>query len=632
MVMLSVLATAILSSSGVAAAAAAQTVDGTTPYTSAAQEFAVPVGILMAISYNETHWQATAGPSIDGGYGPMGLRTYVPVTVSGRDGGAVVSKAQAVYPLDTAASLLGVSPEVLKVNNQQNIRGAAALLADYQRQQSHGQLSTNPADWYGAVAAFSGANDATVAASYADSVYTTMSTGASTTTPAGRIKLGASPIVPNKPLSTPSLGHSTTPEQAAECPAQLNCRFIPAAYAQDDPNDPTNYGNYDPAHRPRDMKINYIFIHDTEGSYESAIAHFQDPTSYVSSQYVVRSSDGAVTQMVANSDVSWGAYDWYDNMHGINIENEGFAAQGASWFTPAMYQTNAALVRYLAQKYNIPLDRQHILGHDNAPVIRPANFVNQHWDPGPYWDWDYFMALVQGKTPQQAAVMSTQTIGSDALKTGDTVTVAPHFATNQPVVTDCQTGTCLTLPAQGTNFVYLRAQPQANAALLSDPYLHPDNSPGTTLDSDWGNKAPSGFKYVVASTQGDWTGVWYSGKIGWIYNPHGANAVLAKTHSATIAPKSGLASIGVYGAAYPETAAYPADVPVQQLDPLFTIAAGQKYATSAQDIPTDYFYDATIDSSLPDDHLIVKGGQKYYQIIIGHRIGYVKANEVKLIY
>jgi N-acetylmuramoyl-L-alanine amidase len=127
-----------------------------------------------------------------------------------------------------------------------------------------------------------------------------------------------------------------------DCPSTLNCTFVPAAYARDDPGDPGNYGNYDTARRPShmlnpagrtvSMKIKYIIIHDTEGSYRGAIGTFQNPASYVSANYVIRSSDGAVTEMVRPRNVSWAAGDWYVNMHAVNIENEGFAAAGSAEF------------------------------------------------------------------------------------------------------------------------------------------------------------------------------------------------------------------------------------------------------------------------------------------------------------
>ena len=67
-----------------------------------------------------------------------------------------------------------------------------------------------------------------------------------------------------------------------ECPGGLVCRFVPAAYAQTNPADPNAYGNYDRAERPNDGDdIRYIVIHDTEETYDSAIAKFQEAIAII---------------------------------------------------------------------------------------------------------------------------------------------------------------------------------------------------------------------------------------------------------------------------------------------------------------------------------------------------------------
>jgi len=626
-------------------------------FNDAAQEFGVPVNVLLALSYNESHWETPGGMSSDGGYGVMDLRVNQSHTISGKDGSTVtpLQQASSYYTLNTAANLLGESSQTLETSTQQNVRGAAAVLAQDAKRLNNAQLPTTTDGWYTALAAYSGATDEQSAEEFANDVFATMKQGAFLITGDGQsMNLPATPTLnpdklsmsglnlpsditnaPNQPANpTKKTVPTLPPNFKPECPVSLNCNFIPAAYGPDSSTDPTNYGNFDFAHRPRDMKINYIFIHDTEGSYDAVVNEFQNPASYVSANYLIRSSDGQVTQMVPNEDVSWGVYDWYDNMHGINIENEGFAAQGATWYTPSMYQHLASLVRYLAVKYNIPLDRQHILGHDNIPVLQSANFVNQHWDPGPYWNWAYFMDLVHGETPQQASgdsgTAATTTGITDPLRAGDVITINPNFATNQPTVTDCQTGTCVTLPRQGTNFVYLYTEPSSNSPLLADPYLHADGSAGTTEDSDWGDKAPTGFQYVVAGTQGDWTAIWYAGQKAWFYNPMGAGATANRSFSFKVTPRPGVSSVAVYGAAYPDASAYPSPIPYQNFDQLYTISAGQQYTTNGGVMPNDYFYDDTWNYSAPDDHDIVVGNQKYLQIAINHRIGYVLANQVEV--
>ena len=81
-------------------------------------------------------------------------------------------------------------------------------------------------------------------------------------------------------------------------------------------------------------------------------------------------------------------------MHSIGIEHEGFADQGGTWFTESMYRNSASLVRYLAEEYDVPLDRAHIIGHDQVPGVNAAGVRGMHWDPGPYWNWEHYMSLL----------------------------------------------------------------------------------------------------------------------------------------------------------------------------------------------------------------------------------------------
>ena len=109
----------------------------------------------------------------------------------------------------------------------------------------------------------------------------------------------------------------------------------------------------------------------------------------VSAHYVVRSSDGQITQMVAEKDVAWHARS--ANSTSVGIEHEGFI-DNPSWFTDAMYRASAALTKNIADRRGIPKDRNHIKGHSEIPG-------NDHTDPGPNWNWTYYMQLVNGGNP-----------------------------------------------------------------------------------------------------------------------------------------------------------------------------------------------------------------------------------------
>ncbi len=576
-------------------------------FAAAAHEFGVPQNVLLAVAYNESRWEQHDGqPSTSGSYGVMSL-TDVRANAKGNPTGPQV--------LDTAAGLGKVSATKARYDVASNIRAGAALLASYARRYHHGTLPENAADWYGAVAAYSGSQSKTAATQFADDVYATLRNGASRTTTTGQqVRVPADPsITPDRSTITPLHLTTTKATSAAECPPNLDCDVVPAAYALNDPKDPTSYGNYDKADRPRTMKIDRIVLHDTEESYADTVAGFTNPATYTSANYVIRSSDGHVTQMVPTADVAWQAGNWYLNMHSVGIEQEGFAVAGASWYTEPLYRSSARLVRYLAARFDIPLDRQHIIGHDNVPGVDPAGQGTMHWDPGPYWDWGHYMALLGHPIVPTAGPHSS------------VVTIDPAFATNVQTVRDCATDKAL--PDQATSFVYLRTAPSTDAPLVSDPTLHSDGSAGTTCADDWGDKASVGQQLVVAGRQEQWTAIWWDGAKVWFHDD-GASVPAV---GFVVTPKPGKSEIPTYGRPVPEPWAYPSQIPVQaKATPLpYQIKTGQRYLTAGA-VPTDYYYAKTFDNSVPGDHTDVVGHDRYLQIQLGHRIAYVKASDVNV--
>jgi N-acetyl-anhydromuramyl-L-alanine amidase AmpD len=588
-------------------------------FTAAAQEFGVPERVLLALSYNLSRWDAYSGaPSVASGYGPMHLVHVERVPnfdARGDDRPArVAAPNAALRTLDAAAALLGLDPDLLKRDPAQNIRGGAVLLAQYARANG-AALPTGEADWYSAVAAYSHAADPAIAADFADAVYATMQQGVSRTTADGQsVSLAPGNVTPNRPPALAAARKHQPP--GVECPNQLDCEFVPAAYALNNPPDLTDYGNYDLANRPDDgLDVRYIIIHDTEVDFATTLQLFQNPMSYVSTHYVVRSSDGHIAQMVATRNVAWHANNWYVNGHSIGIEHEGFAIAGAAWYTENMYRASAKLVRYLAHKYHIPLDRAHIIGHDDIPYPTQAQFL-MHWDPGPFWDWAHYMDLlgrpIEGKDERRDG-------------TRGIVTIAPDFATNMQAVADCEGGT--SVAAQSANFVYLRTAPSMGAAYVTNPYLSDD----PICANNWGDKAVTGQSFYRFARQGSWDGIYFGGQQVWFYNPRRANTVRSK--GILITPKSGLASIPVYGRAYPKASAYPANITPQSVEPiaLYSIPAGQLYVASSK-IKADYYsaptYTPTLEGS---DHVVIEGQTEYYQIFFNHRFAFVMASDVDVV-
>ncbi|HEY3530878.1 MAG TPA: peptidoglycan recognition family protein [Nocardioides sp.] len=598
-------------------------------FSRAAAASGVPRAVLLGVSYMESRWDDHAGaPSTAGGYGPMHLTHVIasspqsaPDRLGKGDGGreprlpsyadaSPLSTAQA-RTLDRAATLTGLSASSLRTDPVANICAGAALLASY-----HHGATTGLDSWSAAVGRYSTASDQPTALRFTREVYAVIRSGAARTTNDGqRVRLAAHPGARVDVAQVRSLG-LTTPEDdpRMDCPSSLGCEWVPAPY-QKYGDSPGAYGNHDLADRPHDLKIDDIVIHDTEASWDTTLQLVQDPT-YLGWHYSIRSSDGQIAAHMDPKDVGWHAGNWYVNMHSIGVEHEGFAAQGGTWYTESLYESSAALVSHLAHEYNVPIDRAHIIGHDQVPGITPAYVAGMHWDPGPYWDWEHYMALLGSP------------ITADKHADGDLVTVKPGFVDNQQQVTGCDPdGTC---PAQGTNFVYLHQSPSTDSPLVTDIGLHPDGSPSTTEVADIGARAAAGQQLDVAGRSGDWLGVWWLGEEGWIYDPASHPSVVPSSGRVVVA--AGDQAVPVYGRAYPEESAYPSQIPYQTVTPLqYSIRPGQSYVLADDDLQTDYYYAKTFRcAGVALDCTDVVGQDQYYEIWFGHRIAYVRAADVRI--
>ncbi|MDF3294010.1 N-acetylmuramoyl-L-alanine amidase [Streptomyces silvisoli] len=605
-------------------------------FAQAARQYHVPQSVLLGVSYLESRWDGHAGrPSASGGYGPMHLtdaRTAIAQSRYRTDGdaagdtrgdparsrlspGAVTVPQDRVLPpslrtADQAAQLTGLTNERLRTDPAANIAGGAALLAAYQRALGK-PLSADPAAWFGAVARYSGADDTATAVNFAADVYQTIHDGASRTTDSGqRLTLAAQPKVKPDPAQVNRLGLRTADARNTECPQLVACEWIPAPYAKYGP-DANDYGNHDVTNRPQDSSVDYIVIHDTEGTWDTTLKLVSDP-HYLGWHYTVRSSDGHVAEHMSTKDVGWHAGNWYVNSKSVGVEHEGFLADPDAWYTEAMYRTSARLVRYLAHKYRVPLDRQHILGHDNVPGTEPSTVANMHTDPGPYWDWAHYFELM--------GVPFQPSPGAN----GGLVTIDPSYEGNQPFFTDCG-GRDFPCAPHGSGAVRLYSAPSEAAPLVRDVGLHP-NGDSTTGVNDTGARAATGQQFAVADQRGDWTAIWYLGQKAWFHNPPSAPAALNR-RGWVVTPKPGRLSVPVYGRAYPEPSAYPRGIAVQQLVPLqYSLPAGQRYVIGDW-MRGEYFFSSSFDRS---KQTWVRGKLIYYEIQFGHRVAYVRADDVAI--
>ncbi|MFD9001540.1 N-acetylmuramoyl-L-alanine amidase [Streptomyces sp. NPDC059582] len=581
-------------------------------FASAAAQYHIPVSVLLGVAYQESGWDAHGAlPSSGGGFGPMNLTDVTPAMMAGGGAGAAgrsdlasLAADPALHTLQAAAKLTGLSVDTLRTDPAANIRGGAALLASYQEQLT-GDTPADASQWYGAVARYSQSTQKQGAVRFADRVFATIRTGAAGVTQDDqRVRLAASPSVRPADTQVERLHLKASATADTECPLTVDCTFVPGSPAGGQvSNRPAN-----------GIRIDSIVIHDLESTYDAGVKGLADPKNVASTHYVMRSSDGAVTQMVPTKDIAFQAGNYSSNLHSIGIEHEGYAAQGAAWYTEAQYEATADLVKYLAGRFGIPLDRQHIVGHDNVAGPNSSLVSGMHWDPGNGWDWDHFMRLLGRPLSGLRGVPDV----------GSVVTIDPPFADNVQTVQVCPaddptgaTPAC-TDKQQASNFVYLRTAPDASAPLFGDQAIHGTGA-GTNRINDWGSTAQAGQQFVVADVQDDWTAIWYSGSKVWFYNPDGKNT--KRAFGVKIIKPAGTTPVAVYGSSYPDKSEYPAGLGASTQAPLsmYTVPVGQAYVATQPPAATDDYFTSGA---------VVIGSKKMYTVQYNHRVALVYANDV----
>jgi N-acetyl-anhydromuramyl-L-alanine amidase AmpD len=148
--------------------------------------------------------------------------------------------------------------------------------------------------------------------------------------------------------------------------------------------------------------IRRIVIHITDGTTTNGtVSWFQsaDNTGKTSAHYVV-GQDGEVVEMVRDANIAHHAHN--ANGDSIGIEHVALSPNGAKrlsqqtgrtynplYPTDDEYRASAALVAWLCKTYNIPADRDHIIGHSEAdPNTTHADCPNS------VWDWTKYMGFV----------------------------------------------------------------------------------------------------------------------------------------------------------------------------------------------------------------------------------------------
>ncbi|MCP4804664.1 MAG: hypothetical protein GY913_34045 [Proteobacteria bacterium] len=338
-------------------------------FQAAADEFSVPEPLLVALAFEASRFDAEQA-SAWGGYGLYDLREDDESWGPG---------------IEQVSILLDVSPDEVMRSPELQIRGAAALLA------YHGERSGDalpPVDeleaWAPAIRAFSARQEPHLQDLFTTYVFEVVEQGVYT---------DHARVLPAH-VDFAEVGNATPPNYDGAY------QFVSASSS--------NYSNYSRSN----SDISYIIIHTVQGSYSGCISWFQNSSASVSAHYVVRSSDGQVTQMVYEEDVAWHAGNWSYNEASVGIEHEGYVDAPDTWYTDAMYEESAKLSADVIERTATSADRSHVIAHYEVPGAT-------HTDPGTGWDWDLYMDLIDGGSVSTPSAEMLGVIAAEDIYTGE---------------------------------------------------------------------------------------------------------------------------------------------------------------------------------------------------------------------
>jgi len=175
------------------------------------------------------------------------------------------------------------------------------------------------------------------------------------------------------------------------------CFLVPVGQAGTAARPPVSWlkgeGNFTKSHRPM-HSIDRLVVHVTEGAFWGSVQWLKNPRAHASSHFVV-SRAGKIVQLVHLSDIAWHAGHCKTNAASVGIEHEGFT-YGPGGFSDAQYRASARLTAWIARRSLLPIDRAHIIGHDEVPDGKGGRGgASHHTDPGPNWQWSRYLMLVR---------------------------------------------------------------------------------------------------------------------------------------------------------------------------------------------------------------------------------------------
>lgn len=457
----------------------------------------LPAGSLEAIAYVQSRWVMLAGTQMPLAEAPAAVGLMGLYNGQGfRD------------QVGAAATLLGVKRELIETDAYWNVLGAAALLAEQRTQVAR---SASLADLLAAYAGVAEDKNPAIAAfareAFAYDVLLTLDRGIDDE----GIRIAARPIAWEREFTSDALVRQRAPfvrldlqRGAVEVDGYRIDPVTEALTAASGAGDPelqsTDYAPAlwvaSPYYHARSLAVSAVAIHTMQGSYAGSISWFQNNPSSVSAHYLIRSSDGQVTQMVRESQAAH--HIGSENSYTLGIEHEGYV-NNASWYTTAMYNASAALTRHFCARYSISCASAYngpahsgvvvlsssirIKGHQHFPN-------NTHVDPGINWDWPRYYGLLNPGSGGTTTLLDTFESNEG------------HFAST-PSYSGSTTGIAASSTAERDCTI-------AKAGSCSEHLTLIDDAANT---SDWAVRFLSG-----GGTPGSNTAVARNGRVGfWIY-------------------------------------------------------------------------------------------------------------------
>jgi N-acetyl-anhydromuramyl-L-alanine amidase AmpD len=263
--------------------------------------------------------------------------------------------------------------------------------------------------------------------------------------------------------------------------------------------------------------ISAVTIHTVQGSYAGCISWFQNCAASVSAHYVARSSDGQITQMVLESQKGW--HVGTHNPYTIGIEHEGYIST-ASWYTTAMYNGSAALVRDIcASGYGINPLRCYYgpgcsggassCGLGSCTTIKGHQMFSSqtHTDPGVNWNWPRYYLLINNAPTINTVTTATGTYTDNGGSTGNYSDDVRSLTLIQPTGATSITLNFTSFSTEaGWDYMFIYDGATTSSPLIGQ--YDGTNSPGTVISS--GGSLLVEFRSDCATVAAGWIANWTS--------------------------------------------------------------------------------------------------------------------------